>query len=367
MADGMSFGNPVLIKKPGFFQRTPAPLTNTLLQTPFFSDDDFRRDMANMILGKHCGDGLKYILTDPTSFDLYADFNKASLADEGEDYYVSTRQIEIIRSNVDFFRELGRKHGNQLVLTELGTGTGPAIENLTFPLVEALKPSHYVGIDYSIQSAFSAATMVDHKFTAVQSMWFHHDFNQVPFNRDHKGKEWNRPMVVVQLGSTLGNVAGRPGEGLPRAHVMAALKNYRGSMQKGDHLILGLDQNQDAESLHKCYGMESIERFGRGLLRQIHNDVLHQRAFTPDDFEYVRAWHPESHLYTHSFVAKKPMLFSMEGQLVHFEKGQGFTYCNSYKYPQEFLDEVFPASGFKPIARFPDPKGQVHLHVLEAA
>jgi len=313
-------------------------------ETPFLDD------MVDLWTRKRAGGAFQHVMAGK-AFELYEQFTRAA----DSNYYLFNSEAKLIRENPDFFRR------GASTAIELGMGSLNSVIHKSEPFYDAVRPPEGIIVDYSVVAARSASEYLQGKFPDVKVDMRFSNFNE----EDLRIKGTDR-RIMAQFGGTLGNAEGFLDGGLPREFIVKCLTNYRRNLNPGDYFVVGLDQNQDEESLHACYSHELIAKFSMATLDRMAKE-LPVLQFDADDFEYAHVWNKESHLYAHGFKAKRNGFFGIGGRnYVRYDKGDMFVYCNSYKYPQEFLDDVFEASGFKPCDRLVDPQKRMHIHALEA-
>jgi len=342
-----------------------------------YADPGFYKDMYELFTQKRAGHAFHHVMTGK-ALNLWEQFTRAA----DTEYYLFNNEANLIRENADYFASLAKKEGTEhpLIMIELGTGSAHSIKHKTMPFVDAIHPDIYVGVDYSTESATEAVMKVHAEHPETTGLIRLKDFNKQNLQLEESiyaeiQKEqpikWNvRDLrygrrIMVQFGGTLGNVEGFAKDGLPHDHLKEALTNYRRHLHPGDYFIIGLDHNQNARSLASCYQSDLIAQFSMATLARM-KEELPVKYFDPDDFEYSNRWIEESHLYAHGFRAKKTGSFYLGRERISYNEGDCFIYCNSYKYPQDFLDQVFAETGFTQVKVMKDRDKRVHLHTLQA-
>ncbi|MBU6234374.1 MAG: L-histidine N(alpha)-methyltransferase [Alphaproteobacteria bacterium] len=338
------------------------PANNALPTRHYFAsfpEQTFMSDMEALFTKKRSGHALKHIFTG-AALNMWEQFTLA----EDTHYYPFTCEAGLIAKCAPYFNAVANKlkERGPLTVVELGTGSQHAAQLKTVPFVEAVQPDFYYGVDYSLESAFHAATTVRERIKGVKIGMRNKNFITDDMDIPHAG-----PRIFIEFGSTLGNAEGFEDAPLPKDVVIQALANCRKHMSEGDYLILGVDQNQDRRSLEAAYGHRLISDFSNAMLRRVH-DELPTEGFKPHHFRHVKRWQPQNHLFINGFEAVQDGEFSFgKGEPIRYKKGELFNYCNSYKFPQYFLDHCYAQTGFRLETKHSDKKGRISLQCLVAA
>ena len=320
---------------------------------------------VSMFQHKREGDQLRHIFNTATIHS----YDRLTAGSNRDGYYIPAAEKEIITKYSDYFNQIayeGRNKGEPLTLFDLGTGTPDATEQKILPVLEATGATKYVGVDEAIGSAAVACHTLSQLKPGLELYIQRADFNVMDFSHDKDGKPWEGKRLIVQFGSTLGNIAGSRYQGPPEEAVVTALSNIRSHLEKGEHFILGLDHNRDEESLHAAYSGDLHDELGRGLLERIYEDLPHKN-FNPDNFDVVSGLNPENGLYFKGYKAREAGSFVLGRTRITHDANEVFVYNNSWKYSPEFVERCFKLSGFEPSFVMADKLDRVRMYDLKAA
>ncbi len=284
-------------------------------------------------------------------------------------YYPFSDSAHIIQSQKDYFRRLAdekRIEGKPLILIELGTGSESAIRQKTIPFIEAIRPDVYIAVDMSPESAFLATTMVRERFELITTeLRIGTDFNKDSLDLLNDGRR-----IMVQFGSTIGNMEGFPDGTLPRKQFLDALNNYHRHLGEGDVLILDLDHTQDIDRINSCYRDDpGVQSLAESILDRIQDEVSSE--FQRNKFEYFCGVHPKSSLNVVGYIVKEDHSWKARQTafdriaVIHQKKGSLINFFNSYKPTVEFMGEVFREANFRERDILVGPEKGIHFHVQE--
>jgi uncharacterized SAM-dependent methyltransferase len=335
-------------------------------------DDIFLKDMQDFFSKKRSGHVLRHVFSGP-AFSLWEEFTRAAGS-----YYPFASDVEIIRDHAALYREVantGGKHKKPLIAIELGPGSAHAIENKTLPLLRAIKPDTYAAVDLSMECLLMAGMMVQSAMPDIKTYTRLKDFNkdiidyQQSMIRDTLQKvrlPAGGKRFMFQFGSTICNIEGHLEEPLPVEQIKASLKNYRRHLRQGDVMIIGMDQNQDLESLNACYGSPLIKNFAFEMLRRVEKELPVSKGYDVNNFEFVRVWRAENALYGVGFKVKKGMQFTLGGQLHNLVEGDVLLFANTHKLNQDFYERLYPEVDFRLQHTLSDKDNRMHQHILQA-
>lgn len=290
---------------------------------------------------------------------LWQEFTK-----HADSYYVNRSEAALIARHAPEIGALVRKGLDQnagVILGELGPGSRHAVRRKTWPMVAAVDPDLYVAADHAAGALDEAQSVLKELRPALPVRRLEIDFNRAVLPLPEDGRR-----VVVQFGSTIGNVSGWPGGKVPPEALRDALTVYRKSLRRGDYLVIGYDANQDEESLIAAYGHPLSIAFGENLL-SVMAAHLPMEGFKIPDFRYVPSWHPDSHLMAFELVAQADGSFRLDGERIAYRKGERFNFLGAYKYPVAMFRAEARRAGLEPVRAFLDDQKRVGLHVLAVA
>ena len=154
------------------------------------------------------------------------------------------------------------------------------------------------------------------------------------------GKRDGRPMMVLFLGSNIGNFE------VERA--LRLLRDIRSVLEPGDALLMGSDLTKPAHDLLLAYDdpLQVTAAFNRNILRRI-NDEL-GGTFELDGFAHRACWNgPARRIEMHLVSTRAQIVRVAATDLeIAFEPGESIWTESSYKYEPAEILEAGAAAGF---------------------
>lgn len=324
------------------------------LQTP----PDFLKDMFNYFTRKESGHLTPY---------LYKDKNALSWQTSGpipESYYIYHADGHILTDHPGYFSDLAdriRIADKPLIAIELG-GTGEAASIKTIPFLKETGAGLYVNASNSMEANAAVSAKVEEAMPELKrKILYTPDFNSAAMDIPDIGGR----RIMFQFGSSLGNMSGGFNDELPAGEVYQALLNYRKHLDGGDILVLGIDQNQDEESIINCYSDPLHGHLAMGVLANA-VEVLPVEGFVPEYYRPEQTWSAKNHLYAHCYRTLRTNTFTMPGITITSQENDLRNWGNSYKFPQNFMNSLYPYANFRLLDILPDRQKRVHLQVLQA-
>ncbi len=264
-----------------------------------------------------------------------------------EEYYPTRTEIEIISSLWDKLH----LDGNELHIIELGSGDASKIR-LLLDQIPKEKPGliHYYPVDISESAITGACENLCAIFPELQVTGivadFVHQLNLLP-------NPGNR--FFCFFGSTIGN--------LDTHEIKTFLHGLSTSMQKGDHLLLGLDRVKDTRVLEKAYNDKNgvTARFNKNILL-VANELL-DANFDPASFAHLAFFNKDKQRIEMHLQAEKDMVIHLgyNGQKICLAKNETIHTENSHKFDARQINEIAAGNGMRIEQQFSDAKGWFSL------
>jgi L-histidine N-alpha-methyltransferase len=224
-------------------------------------------------------------------------------------------------------------------VVEFGSGTG----RKTRAVIEALKVARYFPIDVSAH-ALELCHRVLTPLTDVEPIEasYLNGLDRVPRN--------GRPVLVLFLGSTLGNFDSRcQGDFLRQA---------RARLRKGDALLMGCDLIKPVATMIEAYDDPTgvTASFNLNLLGRINRELggdFHQRAFAHQALWNALERRIEMHLRS---SIEQTVTIRDAGFAAHFVAGETIWTESSHKFDPAEIQELAGATGFRAEAQWIDPE-----------
>ncbi|MCH4562174.1 MULTISPECIES: L-histidine N(alpha)-methyltransferase [Halomonas] len=264
------------------------------------------------------------------------------------EYYLTRTEEGILAEAAE---EIAALVGPESLLVELGSGASRKVRLL----LEAMRPSRYLGVDISrdflLQSTRRLAA--DYPWLEVHAAWA--DFSE----RLHlpAGIEGRR-VVAFFPGSSIGNFA--------PAEAEAFLGRLRQALPPGSGVLIGVDLVKDRRLLEAAYNdaagvtaafnLNLLERMRRQLGASVEPANFRHRAF----FD-AAASRIEMHL-----VSQCPQTIILDEHRFEFARGETLHTENSCKYSREGFQALARRAGYRSSAVWSDAEGLFSVHYLSS-
>jgi dimethylhistidine N-methyltransferase len=234
-----------------------------------------------------------------------------------------------------------RSHADEIVtaldtgpstIVELGCGSGEKLAVLAGALQAAGGSARVHLIDISSQ----ALEQTEQRLTRWQhvSVVGHQSTYEVGLRRAARARDGHGPMLVLLLGSNIGNFD------TPAA--LSFLRRIRAVLQVGDLLLLGADLIKSERDLQLAYDdpLGVTAAFNKNLLVRINREL--GGNFNLDAFHHRAAWNRaeqriEMHLVSRAAQTAK---IDAAGLSVSFDRGEYIWTESSYKYEADQIERM---------------------------
>ncbi|MDI5932737.1 L-histidine N(alpha)-methyltransferase [Halomonas kalidii] len=264
------------------------------------------------------------------------------------EYYLTRTEEGILAAAAE---EIASLVGPESLLVELGSGASRKVRLL----LEAMRPSRYLGVDISrdflLQSTRRLAA--DYPWLEVHAAWA--DFSErlrVP-----AGVEGRRAVAFFP-GSSIGNFA--------PAEAEAFLARLRQALPPGSGVLIGVDLVKDRRVLEAAYNdaagvtaafnLNLLERMRRELGASVEPGNFRHRAF----FD-AAASRIEMHL-----VSQCPQTLVVDEHRFAFARGETLHTENSCKYSREGFQALAGRAGYRSSAVWSDAEELFSVHYLSS-
>ena len=259
----------------------------------------------------------------------------------------------------------GRADGDSVpLIVELGCGSGEKI----VILAEALQAAGGRGRVHLIDISSQALEQSERTLGRMRhiSVVGHRETYEVGLRQAAAAREGNHPVLVLLLGSNIGNFDE------PAAHEF--LRAIRSALAPGDAMLLGADLVKPERELQLAYDdpLGVTAAFNRNLLVRINREL--GGTFDLDAFAHVAVWNPAYHrveMHLESRAAQTVLIAGAPGEAqepwsVAFERGERIWTESSYKYEPSRLDEMGLAAGFATTEQWIDEDARFALTLFTA-
>jgi L-histidine N-alpha-methyltransferase len=250
------------------------------------------------------------------------------------------------------------------LIVELGCGSGEKI----VILAEALQAAGGRGRVHLIDISSQALEQSERTLGRLRhiSVVGHRETYEVGLRQAAAAREGNHPVLVLLLGSNIGNFDE------PAAHEF--LGAIRGALAPGDALLLGADLVKSERDLQLAYDdpLGVTAAFNRNLLVRINREL--GGTFDLDAFAHVAVWNPAHHRVEMHLESRAPQTVLIAGSpkgghdawSVTFARGERIWTESSYKYEPSRIDEMGLAAGFVTTEQWIDEEARFALTLFTA-
>ena len=248
--------------------------------------------------------------------------------------------------------------GSVPLIVELGCGSGEKIVILAEALQSAGGRARVHLIDISPQALEQSERTLgrlDHI-----SVVGHRDTYEVGLRRVATARTGGDPMLVLLLGSNIGNFD------MPAAHEF--LGAIRGALEPGDALLLGADLVKPERDLQLAYDdpLGVTAAFNRNLLVRINREL--GGTFDLDAFAHVAVWNAaQSRVEMHLESRVDQVVTIAHAEMsVPFTRGERIWTESSYKYSPAQIEQMGLDGGFTTRAQWIDDEAGFALTLFSA-
>ncbi|MCP5162201.1 MAG: L-histidine N(alpha)-methyltransferase [Hahellaceae bacterium] len=265
------------------------------------------------------------------------------------EYYPTRTETQILSENAE---AIAARIGAGFTLIEPGCGSCEKVRLL----LDALQPETYVAMDISSRFLINATQRLAEQFPWLGVTAVCGDFSQLGV-LDAKMNGGRR--VAFYPGSTLGNFD-------PSA-ALAFLKQLRALVGEHGGLLIGVDQDKDAQILHAAYND------AHGITADFNQNVLHHlNRLLPADFEvenfsheaFYNADQQRIEMHLRSLCSQTVSCADTE---IRFDEGETIHTENSYKYTPASFTGLARAAGFRVQQEWCDAEQLFAVYYCEAA
>ncbi len=250
------------------------------------------------------------------------------------------------------------RHEAVPLVVELGPGSG---EKLVI-LAAALQAAGGRGRVHLIDISSQALEQSERTLGRLQhvSVVGHRETYEVGLRQAAEEREHGNPMLVLLLGSNIGNFD------TPAADEF--LREIRSALARGDFLLLGADLVKPERELLLAYNdpLGVTAAFNRNLLVRINRELA--GTFDIAAFAHRAIWNPaaqrvEMHLES---LADQTVTIDAARTTVHFDRGEHIWTESSYKYDQAQIERMGERAGFLVAEQWVDDDARFALTLFTA-
>lgn len=264
--------------------------------------------------------------------------------------YYPTRTEELILA--DAADDIADIAGEDATLIELGSGASRKVRLL----LEAMRPSSYLGIDISREFLLESTRRLaaDYPWLEVHAAYADFSCNMaLP-----EGLCCERPVGFFP-GSSIGNFDPQAAEDF--------LRGLHSLLPIGSGLLIGVDLLKDKATLEAAYNDAAgvTAAFNLNLLDRLREEL--NTEIDPEHFAHQAFFNEAQSCIEMHLVSRLPQVVTIEGERFRFLEGETIHTENSYKYTVEGFQALAERAGFKARAYWTDAKDLFSVHYLGRA
>lgn len=242
--------------------------------------------------------------------------------------------------------EIAAETGQLAIVAELGSGTGKKTKHILRAITQQGSTLVYRPIDVS-PAALSACELELQGVCETRPVcgdWLD------GLSEAASGREGNSPLLLLFLGSSVGN--------LERDKLVGFFENLRQNLRKGDFLLLGADLVKDPEMMLAAYDDPTgvTAAFNLNLLGRMNREL--EAEFDLRSFVHEVRWNEEDRrIEMHLLSCRDQQVFvGALDTTLRFTAGETIWTESSHKFTKSELDEYARRSGFETVATWIDEK-----------
>jgi len=263
------------------------------------------------------------------------------------EYYQTRTEVAILQRVAP---QLAGLVGEACVLVELGSGASKKVR----VLLEALRPSGYVGVDISKEFLLASTAILARDYPWLEVHAACVDFStglEVPTCDPAAHK------VAFFPGSSIGN--------FDPADAVRLLGDIAALVGRGGHLLIGVDLKKPVPRLNAAYNDAAgvTAAFNLNLLHRMRREL--DCDVDPQRFEHYAFYNPnESRIEMH-LISKADQVVRIGDRSFAFAVGEGVHTENSYKYTVAGFGALAARAGFRQQAVWTDDERLFSVQLLQ--
>ncbi|HLH06959.1 MAG TPA: L-histidine N(alpha)-methyltransferase [Terriglobales bacterium] len=266
------------------------------------------------------------------------------------EYYLTRTEARILER---YAGQMVEAAGDGLTLVELGAGTATKTRIVIRELLSRQSRVTFYPIDVSHTALEDAVRNLNGDYAGLEVRPVVADYCEGLDGIANTSGE----KLVLYLGSSIGN--------FEPMRAGAVLHSVRGSLRKGEALLLGTDLVKSERVLVPAYddAQGVTERFNKNVLARINREL--GGHFDLKQFKHVAEWNPKCsrmEIYLESLREQTVSVDSL-AMRVHFEQGERIHTENSYKFNEHMVRSILSMGGFELERTWTDRRNWFAVHL----
>ena len=241
-----------------------------------------------------------------------------------EEYYPTRTEKRILQEHIG---EIAAAVGKQSVLVELGSGNSTKTRLLLDHMSDI---SAYVPVDISEEYLLKTVQSLKNEYPRLTIKPVCADYTK-PFQIPPVAKPFEY-YVIFYPGSTIGNF--RPGKAQQFLDTISKL------LVPGGGLLVGVDLKKEKQILESAYNDSKgvTAEFNKNMLVRINREL--NADFDINAFRHLAFYNEKEGRIEMHLVSDTEQEVHLNGEVIHFDKGETIHTENSYKYSPEEFEEL---------------------------
>ncbi|SFU56668.1 L-histidine N(alpha)-methyltransferase [Halomonas korlensis] len=263
------------------------------------------------------------------------------------EYYPTRIEEEILANAAE---DIARIAGHEATLIELGSGASRKVRLL----LEAMRPSSYLGIDISRDFLLESTRRLAADYPWLEVHAACADFSCNMALPD--GLCCERPVGFFP-GSSIGNFDPQDAEDF--------LRGLHPLLPTGSGLLVGIDLLKDKSTLEAAYNDAAgvTAAFNLNLLERLRHEL--NAEIEPENFRHQAFFNEEQSRIEMHLVSQLPQVVTIEGERFRFLEGETIHTENSYKYTIGNFQALSGRAGFEAQRCWTDANSLFSVHYLK--
>ncbi|MCH7410603.1 L-histidine N(alpha)-methyltransferase [Belliella sp. DSM 111904] len=267
-----------------------------------------------------------------------------------EAYYLPRCEMEILEQSAAAI--LSHFNDQNMDFIDLGAGDGSKMISFLRQVHHKLNAPSYIPMDISPEILKVNQNLIQNAIPNLDILAIPGDY----FVSTHQIKQRPNPMVVMYMGSNIGNFR--------LEEAVEFLRFINDFLNKGDFLLMGVDLKKDPSTIQAAYNDKEgvTKKFNLNLLERINREL--GANFNLDLFDHYGTYNPSSGEAQSYLISLEEQLISIAEKKYHFEKFETIHTEISRKFSLVELNDMGHESGFTWNKHFLDSKAFFSLSLF---
>lgn len=297
------------------------------------------RDFRAVLLGERT-DLAKY---------LYADQRAWRHVTTIDPYYIPRTELELLAINT---QKLRRIVPVGTVMVDLGPGEMHTVSTKTCEMIEAIRPSQYIAVDFQRSFVAAAEEVVRNQFPKLPVQGKEMDFFNYP-----QPVASGQNVTMFLGGCTLSQLPLISQTGA--VTVGDALRGFNRMADGKGYLVATIDTTREPQAAVACYSGEYMAKFMENFVTLLHKAGV-AKNLPKQGLSYVPEWNQERSCVEHNLVARdlrKAVTLKLGRENFVIQPNQKIHLADSHKWHPDEVEAAARAEKWKAVGRLTGKNG----------